>query len=84
MPEHMLQHGYLASDCGLIGDTRTGRRQAHRSPQAERFFSREKEIEELSERAWCKRLRIEVWVERDALHRPLSIIVRRTPAPFHD
>ena len=49
-----------------------------------KFFSREKEIEELSERAWRERLRIEVWVGRDALHRPLLIIVRQTPAPFHD
>jgi hypothetical protein len=60
---------------GFCLDTEDGER---------KFFSREKEIEELAERAWRERLRIEVWVERDALHRPLSIIVRQTPAPFHD
>jgi L-Lysine epsilon oxidase N-terminal/L-lysine epsilon oxidase C-terminal domain len=49
-----------------------------------RFFSREKEIDELTERAWRERLRIEVWVERDALHRPLGIVVRGRPVPFHD
>ncbi len=47
-----------------------------------KFFSREKEIEELTERAWRERLRITVWVERDEPHRPLSIIIREPPAPF--
>jgi len=47
-----------------------------------KFFSREKEMEELAERAWCERLRITVWVELDEPHRPLSIIIREPPAPF--
>jgi hypothetical protein len=46
------------------------------------FHSREKEIEQLAERAWRERLRITVWAERDQPHRPLSIIIRQPPAPF--
>jgi hypothetical protein len=46
------------------------------------FHSREKEIEQLAERAWHERLRITVWAERDQPHRPLSIIIRQPPAPF--
>ena len=48
-----------------------------------KFFSREKEVEELAERVWRERLRITVWVGRDDRHRPLSIIVREPPAPFY-
>ena len=48
------------------------------------FFSREKEIEELAERVWRERLRITVWGEREEPSRPMSIIVREPPAPFHD
>jgi hypothetical protein len=47
-----------------------------------KFFSHEKGIEELAERAWRERLRITVWVERDEPHRPLSIVVRQPPVPF--
>jgi hypothetical protein len=58
---------------GFLLDTEDGER---------KFLSREKEIEELAERAWRDRLRITVWVERDEPHRPLSIIIRQPPAPF--
>lgn len=58
---------------GFLLDTEDGER---------KFFSREKEIEELAERAWRDRLRISVWAECDEPHRPLSIIVREPPAPF--
>jgi hypothetical protein len=58
---------------GFLLDTEDGER---------KFFSRENEIEELVERAWCERLRMTVFVERDQPHRPLSIIVREPPAPF--
>lgn len=58
---------------GFVLDTEDGER---------KFFSREKEMEELAERAWRERLRITVWAERDEPHRPLSIIVREPPAPF--
>jgi hypothetical protein len=58
---------------GFLLDTEDGER---------KFFSREKEIEELAERAWRERLRITVWVEHHEPHRPLSIIVREPPAPF--
>jgi len=47
-----------------------------------KFFSREKEMEELAERAWRERLRITVWAEHDEPHRPRTIIVREPPAPF--
>jgi len=58
---------------GFLLDTEDGER---------KFLSREQEIEELAERAWRERLRITVWAERDAPHRPSSIIVREPPAPF--
>ncbi len=58
---------------GFLLDTEDGER---------KFFTREKEIEELAERAWRERLRITVWAERDEPHRPSSIIVREPPAPF--
>jgi hypothetical protein len=58
---------------GFLLDTEDGER---------KFFSREKEMEELAERAWRERLRISVWTECDESHRPLSIIVREPPAPF--
>jgi hypothetical protein len=47
-----------------------------------KFFSREKEIEELAERAWRERLRITVCAECHESHVPRSIIVREPPAPF--
>jgi hypothetical protein len=47
-----------------------------------KFLSREKDVEELAERAWRERLRITVCAERDQPHRPLSIIIREPPAPF--
>ena len=47
-----------------------------------KFFSREKEIAELAERAWRERLRITVWAEHDEPHRLLTIIVHQPPVPF--
>jgi hypothetical protein len=46
------------------------------------FFSREKDVEALAERAWRERLRITVWVECHQPHRPQTIIVREPPAAF--
>jgi len=60
---------------GFLLDTEDGER---------KFFSREKEIEELAERAWHARLRITVFAECDEPHRPFSIIVREPPVPFHN
>jgi len=48
------------------------------------FFSREREIEVLAERAWRERLRIAVWAAHAAPHLPLSIILREPPVPYHD
>jgi hypothetical protein len=45
-----------------------------------RFHSREKEMEELAERAWKERLRITVHVDRSEPHRPLWIVVHQPPA----
>jgi hypothetical protein len=59
---------------GFVLDTEEGDR---------KFFSREKEIEQLSERAWHDRLRISVFFECDDPLRPLSIIVREPPVSFH-
>jgi hypothetical protein len=47
-----------------------------------KFFSREKDMEELAERVWSERLRITVWAERDQPHRPLTITVHQPPAHF--
>ncbi len=58
---------------GFLLDTEDGDR---------KFFSREKEIEELAERAWRERLRITVCAERHSPHRPECIIVREPPVPF--
>jgi hypothetical protein len=58
---------------GFVLDTEEGER---------KFFSREKEMKDLAERAWRERLRIIVLVERDEPHRPLSVIVREPPASF--
>lgn len=46
------------------------------------FFSREKDVETLAERAWRERLRITVWVECHQPHQPQTIIVREPPATF--
>jgi hypothetical protein len=58
---------------GFLLDTQDGER---------RFYSREREVEELAERAWRERLRITVCAERHEPHRPESIIVREPGAPF--
>jgi hypothetical protein len=58
---------------GFLLDTEDGERE---------FLSREKEIEELAERAWRERLRITVCAERHSPHRPECIIIREPPVPF--
>jgi len=58
---------------GFLLDTEDGERS---------FFSREKDIAQLVERAWRERLRITVSAERHSPHRPESIIVREPPVPF--
>jgi len=47
-----------------------------------KFHSREKEMEELAERAWRERLRITVHADRKEPHRPLWIVVHQPPAAF--
>jgi hypothetical protein len=47
-----------------------------------KFHSREKEMEELAERAWRERLRITVRADRNEPHRPLWIIVHQPPTAF--
>jgi hypothetical protein len=47
-----------------------------------RFHSREKELEELAERAWKERLRITVHADRNEPHRPRWIVVHQPPAAF--
>jgi hypothetical protein len=58
---------------GFILETTDGERE---------FSSRDREIEDLAERAWRERLRITVHAEVDKPHRVISIIVRRPPASF--
>jgi hypothetical protein len=47
-----------------------------------RFNSREKEMEELAERAWRERLRITVHADRHEPHRSMWIVVHQPPAAF--
>ena len=47
-----------------------------------KFFSREKDIAILAERAWRERLRITVWSKDDDRHRPLRVVVHDPPVPF--
>jgi hypothetical protein len=47
-----------------------------------KFFSCEKDMEELAERVWSERLRISVWSDRDQPQRPLTITVLQPPAHF--
>ncbi len=49
-----------------------------------KFFSRERNIEILAERAWRERLRVTVWVEAHELHRARAILVREPPVPFRE
>jgi hypothetical protein len=58
---------------GFVLDTEDGER---------KFSSRERDMEELAERAWRERLRITVWTERDEPHRPLWILIHEPPAAF--
>jgi hypothetical protein len=46
------------------------------------FWSREREMRTLAERAWRERLRITVRVGAHEPHRPLTILFREPPAPF--
>jgi len=48
-----------------------------------KFYSRERAMEMLAERAWRERLRIAVFTECHESHRALSIIVREPPVSFH-
>jgi hypothetical protein len=60
---------------GFILDTEHGDRT---------FASREEEIRDLVEQAWSERIRIEVVVEHDAPHHPVSIIFRGPPPEPRD
>ena len=53
---------------GFVLDTEDGDRA---------YESRERDMEALVERAWRERLRLSVWAERDAPHRPSRIALRR-------
>jgi hypothetical protein len=44
-----------------------------------KYFSREKEMAHLAERAWRDRLRVTVSAERDAPHRPLHVVLHQPP-----
>ncbi len=45
-----------------------------------RYFSREREIEQLAERAWRERLRVTVFAERDEPKRVASVVIWEPPA----
>jgi hypothetical protein len=83
-PEGEKQNAYTGKISGLIFDrfgdfegflldTEDGER---------KYFSRERDLANLAERAWHERLRITVLSERDEPHRPLRIIVHQPPVSF--
>jgi hypothetical protein len=47
-----------------------------------KFFSREKDIAILAERAWRERLRITVWSTDEDTHRPRRVVVHTPPVAF--
>ena len=47
-----------------------------------KFFSREKNVEELAARVWRERLRVTVLADRNEAGRPVTIIIRWPPAPL--
>jgi hypothetical protein len=53
---------------GFVLETEAGERH---------YESRERNMEALVDRAWRERLRLSVWAEPDAPHRPLRILLRR-------
>ncbi len=60
---------------GFVLDTEDGDR---------KYFSREKDVEELAERAWRERLRLTVCAERREPHRPVTITVHQPPVSFEE
>ena len=84
-PEREERRAYTGKIAGLIFD-RYGDFEGFVLDTEEhehKFFSREKDMEELAARAWRERLRITVWAERDTPHRPMAVLVHEPPAPFH-
>jgi hypothetical protein len=47
-----------------------------------KFFSREREMRTLAERAWRERLRISVWSEEEERHRPVRVVIHDPPVGF--
>ncbi|MBY8976758.1 hypothetical protein KHP62_13120 [Rhodobacteraceae bacterium NNCM2] len=58
---------------GFVLETERGNR---------RFLSHEHTIEDLANRAWTERILICVYVDRDDLHRPESIVFKYAPRPY--
>ncbi len=52
-------------------------------PGEHRFFSRERDMKDLVERAWRERIRVTVWTRRDERHRPLTVVLHGPPAVFN-
>lgn len=74
------RHGRTGKVTGLIFD-RYGDFEGFVLDEWE-FFSREKDLEKLAERAWRERLRITVYTCYGKPHRPETIIIREPPALF--
>lgn len=51
-------------------------------PGEHRFFSRERDMKDLVERAWHERLRVTVFTKRHEPRRPHTVILRDPPAKF--
>jgi hypothetical protein len=83
-PDHERQTSHTGKISGLIFD-RFGDFEGFLLDTEERerkFFSREKNMEELAGRVWRERLRVTVLADRDEPERPVTIIIRRPPAPL--
>lgn len=55
----------------------------HTEDYERQYFSREKDMAVLAERAWRERLRITVCAERHAPRQAATIIIHEPPVPFH-
>jgi len=51
-------------------------------PGERRYFTRERDMKDLVERAWRERLRVTVWTRLHEPHRPHTVILREPPAKF--
>jgi hypothetical protein len=80
------EHGRTGKICGLIfdrfGDFEGFLLDTEAGKGEHAFYSRERDMNDLAERAWRERLRVTVLADCDEPHRPLRVILREPPALF--